>query len=400
MKKPNIRQAHIKSLLTVSVLALMISGCSTIKDLVKHKHKENEPAKLIQIASPIRVLSPVYSANIDKAGYLQSKKNNDPLDLQMAADGKWIVAAARKGTVFGLTEGSTAWAMDVHDRIVGGVALDDAGSTAVVTTYSGRVIALEKATGKPKWQIKLGSTILTPALITGNHVLLSANDGVLYGLDLASGKTIWRFGTRVPNVSIRGTAKPILIDAQTALFAAADGRIYAINPDSGKLLWSRLVGIASGTSEIDRMNDVDGTPSIVDQYLYVISYSGQLAGFDMSTGQTMFVSDSASLKSLAVLDNLIIATNLDGKVTAFNRMTGEQVWQNTELANRSLTNAATIGRYVAIGDLDGVVHVFDAKGKIVDRVNTKGKLTSLQVKGNRLYTQSATGHLAIWQFSQ
>ena len=60
-----------------------------------------------------------------------------------------------------------------------------------------------------------------------------------------------------------------------------------------------------------------------------------------------------------------------------------------------------IGNYIAVGDLDGVVHLLDpATGDIVSRVQTKGALHSLQAQGSRLLTQSDSGQVAIWQLAR
>ena len=97
----------------------------------------------------------------------------------------------------------------------------------------------------------------------------------------------------------------------------------------------------------------------------------------------------------------MIATSLDGKIVAYDRRTGEKLWENEALAYRKLTNPVMIGNYIAVGDLDGVVHLFDpATGTIVSRVQTKGTLTTLQVEGNRLLTQSTSGQVAIWQVAR
>jgi outer membrane protein assembly factor BamB len=115
----------------------------------------------------------------------------------------------------------------------------------------------------------------------------------------------------------------------------------------------------------------------------------------------MFVNELASLKSLAVNNQQVIATSLDGKVVAYNRSNGEVLWESEELAYRHLTNPVMIGNYIAVGDFDGVVHLFDpASGKIVSRVQTKGALTNLQVQGSLLMTQSTAGQVAIWQLAR
>ena len=86
------------------------------------------------------------------------------------------------------------------------------------------------------------------------------------------------------------------------------------------------------------------------------------------------------------------------EVVAFDRLTGDQLWQNDELKYRGLTNPVTIGQHIAVGDQQGVIHVLNASGQIISRVSTKGELTSLSVVNNRLYAQSTDGIVSIYQF--
>lgn len=385
-----------KTIMNVAVLALMstaVVGCNRgIKPIV------NDPVKLVQIAQPISVLQPVFS--VDVGNKKASKK--DPLSIQVGYDNGQIVTASRGGDLMGFDKaGQRLWSVNVGDEITGGVALDAFSQTAVVSTRSGRVLAYDSMTGARRWQQQLSGSVLTPALITNNRVVLSANDGFLHGLALQSGQSIWQFATQVPAISIRGTAVPTSLDDKTALLATADGRLHAITTDSGLPQWSRRIGVGTGSSEVERMSDVDGMPIVDNDQLFAISYSGQLLGVDLASKQVMYLNDIASLRSLAVNNQQVIATSLAGKVAAYDRNSGETLWESDELAYRELTNPVMIGNYIAIGDLDGVVHLFNpATGAIVSRVQTKGALTTLQTQNNRLLTQSTTGQVAIWQLAQ
>ncbi|MGP5201220.1 outer membrane protein assembly factor BamB [Psychrobacter aquimaris] len=398
IRSSNISKAKtIKStVMHVAVLAVMstaVIGCNRgIKPIV------NDPVKLVQIAEPISVLQPVFSTDIGN----KKASKKDPLDLQVGYVNGQIVTASRGGDLTGFNSaGERLWSINVGDQITGGVALDALSQTAIISTRGGQVMAFDSVTGAKRWQQQLSGSVLTPALITNNRVILSANDGFLHGLSLQTGQSVWQFATQVPAISVRGSAAPTLLDSKTALLATADGRLHAVTTDSGLPQWSRRVGVGTGSSEVERMSDVDGTPIVDNNQLFAISYSGQLLGIDLASRQVMFVNDLASLKSLAVNNQQVIATSLEGKVVAYNRSTGEVLWESEELAYRHLTNPVMIGNYIAVGDFDGVVHLFDpASGKIVSRVQTKGALSSLQVQGSRLMTQSTSGQVAIWQLAR
>lgn len=381
------------TLMHMAVLAVMttaVVGCNRgIKPVV------NNPVKLVQIAQPISVLQPLF--NTDAGSKKASKK--DPLSLQVGYDNTHIVVASRGGELTGFdATGKRLWSQNVGNDITGGVALDALSQTAIVSTRNGQVLAFDTATGEKRWQHQLTGSVLAPALITDNRVILSANDGVLHGLSLQTGQSVWQFATQVPAISVRGAAAPTLLDSKTALLATADGRLHAITTDNGLPQWSRRVGIGTGSSEIERMSDVDGTPIVDNNQLFAISYSGQLIAIDLASKQVMFVKELASLKSLAVNAQQVIATSLEGKVIAYDRRSGQQLWESEALAYRNLTNPVIIGSYIAVGDFDGIVHLFEpTTGEIVSRVQTKGALTHLQVQNNRLLTQSATGQVAVWQ---
>ncbi len=393
MLKAKTLKTTVMHVAVLAVMSTAVIGCNRgIKPVV------NDPVKLVQIAQPISVLQPVFSTDVGN----KKASKKDPLDLQVGYANGQIVTASRGGDLTGFNSaGERVWSVEVGDQITGGVALDALSQTAIVSTRSGQVMAFDSATGAKRWQKQLSGTVLTPALITNNRVILSANDGFLHGLSLQTGQSVWQFATQVPAISVRGSAAPTLLDSKTALLATADGRLHAVTTDSGLPQWSRRIGVGTGSSEVERMSDVDGKPIVDKNQLFAISYSGQLLGIDLASRQVMFVNELASLKSLAVNNQQVIATGLDGKVVAYNRTTGETLWENEELAYRQLTNPVMIGNYIAVGDLDGVVHLFDpASGKIVSRVETKGALSSLQVQGSRLMTQSTSGQIAIWQLAR
>lgn len=387
-----------KTILACTLLATALTGagCQSIKSFGKSEKVNTKPVPLTKLEQPISVLSPVFSVSLPEGKGLKKGVNKkDVIDLQVTVVNGTVIAGSRSGVVSAYQGGQAVWSLDVGSPITSGVGADD--SVAVVGTRTGEVVAIDVASGQILWQKALPSSSLTPALVGDDRVIMSANDGILYGLDLQSGQQVWQFSTQNPDVSVRGTAKPISLDGQTAIFGTADGRIHAINPRSGSPLWTRRIGFATGASQVNRMTDVDGSPLIMGRYLYVPSYSGQLAGFDMSRGQLMFTAELASTKSLTMHGGLLFGVSVTGDVVAFDAMSGQKAWENNELKYRKLTNPVAIGDYVAVGDLDGVIHLFDSTGKIVSRSETKGQLTSLHVIDDRLYTQTANGVLSVWQ---
>lgn len=390
LQHSRIMQGIAVALLSTALVGVV--GCS--KGIKPEEHK---PTKLVKLQQSLDLLQPVFATSIGGRG-----NSKDPLALQIAYDDGQVIAASRDGKISAIdAQGKNLWQIDLQDAILGGVSFDDASNTAVVSTRSAKIVAIDTDSGQIRWQQPTTGTVLAPALIHNNRVIVSGNDGLLQGLSLQSGSPVWQFATQTPSISVRGSAAPVLLDDNTVILATADGRLHAIDITTGQPLWSRRVGIPAGASEVQRMTDVDGAPVIDNNQLFAISYSGQLVGVDLVSEQILFLQDVGSLKSLAVSGNRVIATTLDGHVKAFDRNTGAPIWDNTELAYRQLTNPVAIGNYIAVGDLEGVVHLLNAAtGEIVSRTKTKGALSTLQTKGNAVMTQSTSGQINIWQLKR
>lgn len=374
------------------VALIMATGLISCTKTIKPEARK--PVPLVALNAAQATLVPIVTAQLPQDKGLKRNKNvSDPI-LVPAINGNQLVAATPTGVVTSLLDGQIVWQKTLPEAIVGGVGLASQAQIAVVTTRSGRVIALHSQTGEPLWETPLGTSVLAPAVVANDRLLLSANNGVIYGLDIRTGAVVWQFSTRQPGISVRGTALPLRLDNDTALFGTADGRIHAIANDSGTPLWTRLVG----TGGAGVMRDVDARPLVVDNHLYVTSVSGNFAGFDMSTGQPLFVvEDFATNLGVAHMAGVLIGADSDGMLYGFDALTGKRLWQNNALRFRKPTTPVAIGRYVAVGDYDGVVHLLTVEGNIVGRTQIKGAITNLIAKDNRLYAQTQTGTVAVWQ---
>ncbi|WP_051086851.1 outer membrane protein assembly factor BamB [Psychrobacter lutiphocae] len=390
-----IAEKKASGLAQISKIGLLCAAIALVPACTKTlKPEVHKPTKLTQLSQSITVVEPVFQTSINNRSKLA-----DVNRFEVGFDGQQLVVAGSSGKVESYNiSGQNLWSVDLKEDIVGGVAFDGASQTAIVTTKSARVIAFDSVSGNIRWQTKIDGTVLAPALIHNNRVILSGNDGIMYGLSLQTGATIWQFATQSPSISVRGTAKPTLLDNQTVLLATADGRLHGVDIESGIPQWNRRVGIPTGASEIQRMTDIDGTPTVDQGQLFAVSYSGQLLAADLATGQVSFLQEAASRNRVAVTNDTVIVTTLDGTVKAFSRQSGEMLWENKDLAYRKLSNPERVGNYIAVGDLDGVVHFLSPQdGQIVSRSQSKGAINKLTFSKGYLLTQTQTGQVTVWR---
>lgn len=390
---------------TALVVAMTLTGC----DKFKKSDNVHKPAALVKLASSQNVISPLFSQGSNtkisqRFGNLRNKTtiSQQPTAFRVAYDNNGYVNALADGSVQAFDgQGKVLWSIKLKQGLMSGVALDEQSRVAVVSDSKGVIIALDRMTGKVIWQTPLDTVTLSPALISQNRVITLGNDGKISALSLESGAPIWTFNTQNPNLSIRGSATPILFNRNTVLVSTADGRIHALNIDNGVPIWSKRFGISKGSSDIEKISDIDATPVLDGNMLYVVSYSGQLVAADMASQQLSFVKELASLKSVGTDASQVYATSLDGELVAMDKMTGTVNWQTDNLSYRGLSNAVSIGNYVVVGDAMGYLHVYDrTSGALVDRKQAKSDVAVLQFINNRLIAQSANGALSVWQVNR
>lgn len=373
--------------LVMAVLLLGVSGCS--KTL---KKPQSKPTKLVSLADNRMPISHVFSQNIG------SGDKKDPLRLQAYQFDGGYVAASRSGGVEVLdANGKTLWRKQLEADITSGVS--GKGNTFVVSDAKGVVHAFDLS-GKLKWQNQLTGLVLAPALVTTDMVVVSANNGLITGIDQTTGKTRWTFSTNIPAFSLRGSAAPVALSEHIAVVADGGGRIHALRTDSGVPLWSRRVSLGSGVSEFDRLNDTDADPVFYDFNLYTASFQSHVVGIDMNTRQELFQIKQSSTKTLGVDVQNIYLASTSGELIAYNRMTGQLVWQNDNFKNRRLSNPVAVGGFVLVGDYDGYIHSVDAAtGKEVGRARTSGGILQLSEQGGDIFTITDKGVLSVWRIA-
>lgn len=407
-------QTKFLRLTTLSLLTLLAVNMTACQRFKKSETIANQPTPLVKIDSQQLSVSPIFDKAIanekrTKSFLFGNKKQaltQNTTAFQTVFDNRGYISASEDGTVLATNlHGEKLWQLKFEQGLHAGVAIDNQKSTAttvIVSDHQGKLIAIERLTGKILWQSKLSSNVLSPALISGNRVVALSNNGFINGLSLQTGEIIWQFSTNVPTLSVRGSASPILLDEHTTLVATADGRIHALNIDKGVLQWSRRMSMSVRANDAGGLADIDATPVLVDNILYVVTFGGQLVALDVTNNQVVFVKEMASVKSVNVDKSQVYGTTLDGSVIAVDRFTGRTNWESNSLKYRGLSNAVSTENTLIVGDKLGFVHIFDKyTGKIIDRKEAKtdvNKLTFQPLNQTaRLIVQSQKGDFSLWQ---
>ena len=370
----------------LAILSAALMGCSSNK-VKEEKVKPNPLPKLVQA----NTLAPVFSLSVS------STDQEDPLRLRLDADQDKVFALDPKGTVIAYQGKQRLWEKRVSKQGLSS-GVEAAEGIVIVGNQKGQVFALDQATGEQKWQAQTTGALISAALIQSGRAIMVSNDGTVYAFDVQTGQQAWTY--KLPNVqfSLRGQAAPISIDPRTVAVGTSNGYIYAIDSLTGVPRMQRRVAISDGRSDIQRLIGILGEPVMAERFLISTSYQGQVTALDLSSQMVVWSQDISSLNGPAVADGKVFVTSTNGKLVAFDLMTGQEVWKNDQLLNRNLSNPVTFGSYVVVGDLDGVLHLFDPNsGQLVGRANSSGEVRSLRVVDGKLFVATRKGALTIWQ---
>lgn len=369
-------------MLAAAVLAVGCSGTST---------KELPPAELTKFAEEVR-LDKQWSRSIGEG---QGETWNQ---LELAVEGDSLFAADIEGLVVAMNRetGKVLWEAELDKPVSGGVG---AGyGLVLVGTLKGQVIALDSATGEVRWRAPVGSEVLAAPASNGNVVVVQTQDDRLVALDAASGERLWSYESTPAVLTLRGTGAPVVTN-QLAVAGLSSGKVIALDVQRGIPVWEQRVAVPQGRSELERMVDIDGGLLLSGGTLYVVTYQGQLAALDLMSGRPMWQRQASSYVGVATGFGNIYVSQAGGTVEGIDERSTSALWSNDALARRQLTTPAVFSSNVAVGDLEGYLHLLSqVDGRFVGRehVDGDGLRARPLVVGDWLYAYGNSGKLVAY----
>ncbi|SJN57985.1 Outer membrane protein assembly factor BamB precursor [Vibrio ruber DSM 16370] len=352
------------NLFLMAVITGGLAGCSGEEESV--------------VMAPVPVVNSEFTPHIDWRASVGSGVGHYFSKLKPKYVYDTIFVADRDGLVKALNpeNGKELWHRDLEIddpiRLAGGIA---AGFNQIyVGSENGIVYALNAKTGDLKWKQNIGGEVLASPTTDSNLLIINTSNGNLTALDQNSGKEQWVISTEVPNLTLRGVSEPVAVSGGV-FWGTAGGRLAAAITSRGQMIWQQPIGIPKGSTEIDRLVDVDSSPLVIGDSLYTIGYNGQLVDIDLRSGKPVWKRTYSSAKDIATDGGrLFIATDED-HIVAVDARSGTELWTNRKLEHRLVTAPVVISNYVVVGDSEGYLYWIDRNsGEFVAQqfVNSSG----------------------------
>jgi len=378
----------MKSKLLTLALCVLVQGCNKIDDYMLGKDNTPQPKELKQINSKLKITQN-WSAPVGK-----SHKNLGYLKLQPVAQGGLIYTADVSGLVQAVNKsnGSIKWSTSLKHSLVSGPSV--ANGVVAVGTSNSSLVLLDQASGKELWQTNLSGELLSPPAIAHHKVIAKTIDGKVYAFDQANGKQLWMIEHGSPSLVLKASSSPVVIGNQV-LIGFSDGKLEAMELDSGRIIWQRSMAYASGSSDVERLVDIDADPIIKNNVAYLATYQGYIGALSLDNGEFVWKKPGSVYKNILLHANTLYITDSKDVLWSIDSKTGNVNWKQTALKARGLTEPVLIGKDLVVGDKTGYLHFLDTQaGDLLARSQLSGGVSSAPiVMGRKLYVLTNNGML-------
>ena len=306
-----------------------------------------------------------------------------------------IIVTNAAGSVweFDSASGQVRSRVDLGTPLITGAGSD--GKTTAVVGQSNDLIALRA--GAQAWRVRLPAPSYTPPLVAGERVFVLTADRTVMAFDAQTGARLWSSSRPSDALVLRHPG--VLMAVGDTLLSGVGGRLQAFDPLSGRQRWSVAIANPRGTNEVERLVDVIGPASRLDSQLCVRAYAAAVACVDAREGTLQWSKQSAGATGLAGNNAAVFASESNGRVRAWSRVDGKDLWSTDRFALRSLSAPLAVGRVVVFADATGLVHVVSREdGSDMARLNTdpSGPVSEPVLAGNTLVVQTRNGGVFAW----
>ncbi len=342
--------------MALGLLAASLAGCSTVSSWFSSDTKP-KPQEL----GPNPGLIAVHQAWTAKLGA------QVPLATDIQVHGDVLLIAAGDGSVTTLDarNGSQISRFTVGEPLTSGVGGD--AQRQAVLTRSNKVIVY--AQGKQLWKQPLPAAAYTPPLVAGGRVFVLAADRSLTAFDAANGSRLW--SAQRPGEPLVLRQPGVLMAVGNTLVVGLSGRMVGFDPDNGSVRWEAPLASPRGTNDVERLVDVVGRVSRVDDSVCARAFQASVGCVDTRNASVRWTQPSKGAEGIDGDGEAVFGAESNGTVQAWRRADGSRLWSVEQLQHRRLTAPLLLGRSVVFGDDYGVVHLLSkADGQALARLKT------------------------------
>lgn len=372
------------------LIATSLVACTQVDDYLLGKDNTPKPQALQPIDSKVKLAAKwsVPAGTSQRSNHYTKMKPVLSQGVIYTADPSGLVEAVKKGN------GQLAWSKKVEAGIVSGPTLGN--GILIVGTDNSKIVAINQSNGTILWQANVSGEVLSQPVIAQGKVIAKTVDGNLFAFNIHNGEKAWVSEHGAPSLILKASSSPVVVNNQLVLVGYADGRMDAVEIATGRIIWQRSIAFASGSSDVERLVDIDADPIVQGNTVLLASYQGYVGALSLENGEFLWKKPASIYKNMVVNGNTLYMTDSDDVVWAIDRNNGNVRWKQVALKARGLTEPVVVDNRVVVGDSGGVIHVLSAQnGEFISRTNVGSAVNiAPTVAGKNIFVLTGNGKLS------
>jgi len=347
--------------LLILALAALLAGCAGIDaaseawagvtEMITGKDNAEPPKPLSDEFTAKAKLEVAWKTSVG-SGY-----GDENINLVPGVNEDSVIAADHEGLLqsYNRLNGEKRWELETELPFISGPVLSK--DKIIMGTGEGEVIAFALSDGSQLWKTTLPSAVLALPAVSGDYVVVRGSDGRVTGLNEKTGAVLWNHERSVPLLSVRSKGGPAIVD-DVVIDGFGGGKLTALRLKSGEQEWDSLVALSRGRSIEDRLLDLNATPVIRSDTIYVSGYQGGVAAVALRNGEVQWREEKVYTHTgLTGTRRSLFLADGASDVWRLEMRNGSDMWKQDELHQRRLTAPVPVKDKLVVGDLQGYVHI-------------------------------------------
>lgn len=361
-------------------LIFSLTGCATLDRALEQWSSKNSNKREYEVKTAwVRQTS-----QKDNLGFRKINRMTPVLvgDLVIQGNGLDGLAAYEKNS------GRLKWRLPIANGVEPSAALIK--DRLFVGASDGNFYSITASTGEIQWSFPTKSENLSAPLLDEGIVYFMAGNNVFFALDAATGRQIWLYSRQdTSQFSIRGGSQAALKNG-TLYVGFSDGSLVALNAKTGTVGWELQL------NRNKKFRDIDATPVIDDNQLYIAGYDDKIYCVSLDKGEVLWRVDGGGYSAVTLAGDKLFYPTTNGEVWALKKSNGDKIW-SFKLQEGIATQVATYKGTLVFGESQGKLRFVDPNsGAILGSMEPgRGILSTPQVdeKNNRVYFVSGEANL-------
>ena len=285
------------------------------------------------------------------------------------------------------------------------------GGKLFVTDAGAHVIAFDAANGSKLWQTSLpaegkgnGRSLFGGGVsVLGDRVFASTGLGDVFALNQSDGETQWTDSGTLQVTGVFGVAAPAAAQG-TVIAGYSSGELTAYRYENGRTLWGDALSRTSISTAVATLTDIDADPVIDRGRVFAIGQGGRMASYELTSGQRLWEINIAGISTPSVVGEWVFVVTSDARLLCVARATGKirwvsqlRRWQKEKKKDKAIrwTGPVLAGnRLIVVSTRGQMVYVDHTNGSVQADVDMNRSMSLPPiVANNMLYVLADDGKL-------